>query len=415
MIPPGVEQHLRAHVTDILDASHVPSAARDDLAEELYGHLAERWRSLVQGGADETMAADGAIHDFGTAHRIGGDLTRSYRGRFWASTIGVLLPATRRRAPQPRIAWWLGASVRAYGVFYAIAIPFMVANASPVRALFLLVMGVAATVLLFVAAMALPRRQRWALDLAIIVNVIGLAYGLYHMLTTPGLISLNVIGSGLLLLLAASQRERLGLWVRRSRPVGNGLAVAIILVVLGGTLGPVAAGGLPDPTQAGADDLHITASMTCRDQVPRGGTVTVELRWDRLDFLPGGIGNINGYGDMLVLEMEPLMADPFGYSFLTDVETGEQVAEPNVFPPSGDRVLLNQDLSGPAMIGIEHSRLKAGRLYRLTWEFDVWDEVDIRDVQAGVEYWHLEEYRREALIDCDGTVLDWWTVPPPAP
>jgi hypothetical protein len=36
----------------------------------------------------------------------------------------------------------------------------------------------------------------------------------------------------------------------------------------------------------------------------------------------------------------------------------------------------------------------------------------MRDFQAGVEYWHLDQFRRETLIDCEGTVLDWWTVPP---
>jgi hypothetical protein len=64
------------------------------------------------------------------------------------------------------------------------------------------------------------------------------------------------------------------------------------------------------------------------------------------------------------------------------------------------------------MIGIEHHRLEAGRLYRLTWGFDAWDDVDMRNLQAGIEYWHLDQFRRETLIDCERTVLEWWTVPP---
>lgn len=412
MIPSGAERRLRGHVDRVLRSAHVPTAEREELAEELYGHLVERWQGLVRGGVDEAAATDRAIRDFGSADRIGRDLTRTYRGRFWASTIGVLLPATLPRAPQPRIAWWLGASLRLYALFYALATVWGVGHASPVRGILWLLFGAAATALMFIAAMALRRRQRWALDLAIVVNVIGFLYGLYTMLTTPGLISLNVIFSGLLLLLAASQSDRLGLWVRRSRPIRNAHAVAILIVILGGSISPAIAGDFPDPTQAAADDLHITASMTCSNEQSRDGTVTVDLRWDRLDLLPGGIGQVSGYGDMLILEMNPETSAPFGFSSLIDVETGERVAEPNVFPPAGDRVLQNEFLNGPAMIGIEHRNLQPGRLYRLTWEFDVWDGVDVRDLQAGVEYWHLDDFRMETLIDCDGTVLEWWRNPP---
>jgi hypothetical protein len=412
MIPAGVERRLRGHVGRVLRSAHVPAAERDELAEELFGHLVEAWETLVQDGLTESAATDRAIRDFGPAERIGRDLTRTYRGRFWASTIGILLPATSSRAPQPRIAWWLGASLRFYGIFAAIATVGIAANATPVRAVVVLVSGVAATAVIFVAAAALGRRQRWALDAAILVNIIGLGYGLWTMATTPRLISLNVFISGILLVAAATERARLGRWVRRSRPISTALSLAILASILGGSASAAMIDGLPDPTQADPDDLHITAWMTCRDDVPQGGTVTVELRWDRLDLLPGGIGRMNGYGDMLVLEMQPLMAAPFGYSTLHDVETGEAVAEPIVIPPAGDRVLENESLNGPAMIGIEHHRLEPGRPYRLTWEFDAWDDVDMRELQAGVEYWHLDDFRVESLIDCDGTVLDWWRVPP---
>ena len=365
MIPAGAERRLRGHVHGVLRNAHVPATEREGLAEELYGHLVERCQELVREGMEAAAATERAIKDFGTADRIGRDLTRTYRGRLWASTIGVLLPAVQARGPQPRIAWWLGASLRFYGVFAAIGTVVIAAHASPVPAVITLVFGSLATTLLFLAAAALRRRQRWALDMAIVVNVIGLGYGLWTMSTTPGLISLNVILSGILLILTATEREQLRRWVRRSRPISTALSLAIIVSILGGSISAAMTNELPDPTQAGADDLHITASMTCRDALPRGGTVTVELRWDRLDFMPGGVGRMNGYGDMLVLEMHPLMASVFGYSFLTDVETGEEVAESNVFPPSGDRVLQNEFLNGPAMIGIEHHRLEPGRLYRL--------------------------------------------------
>ncbi len=412
MIPLSVERRLRGHVDRILRTAHVPAAERRDLAEELFGHLVERWEALIRDGLSEPAALERAIRDFGSADRVGRDLTRAFHGRFWASTIGVLLPATPARAPQPRIAWWLGASLRFYGIFGAIATVGIAANATPVRAVVVIVSGVAATVVIFVAAAALARRQRWALEVAILVNVIGLGYGLWAMATTPGLLSLNLFVSGILLVVAATELERLGRWVRRSRPISTALSLGILVSLIGGSASPVLIDGLPDPTQARHDDLQISASMTCRDEIPQGGIVTVELRWDRLDVLPGGIGRTSGYGDMLVLEMHPELAAPFGISYLTDVETGEPVAEPNVIPPAGDRVLVNEFLNGPAMIGIEHHRLEAGRLYRLTWEFDAWDDVDMRNLQAGIEYWHLDQFRRETLIDCERTVLEWWTVPP---
>lgn len=412
MIPEGVERRLRGHVDRVLRAAHVPAPEREGLAEELFGHLVERWQALTAEGLDEATATERAIRDFGRADRIARDLTRTFRGRYWASTIGVLLPASTPRGPQPRIAWWLGASLRFYGIFAALGTIGIAATATPVRAVITVGFGIAATAIMFLAAAALGRRQRWALDVAVVVNVIGIGYGLWTMATTPGLVSLNVIASGLLLLLAVSERERLGRWVRRSRPISTALSVAILVTIVGGSASAAMIDRLPDPTQAGSDDLHLTASMTCRDEVPRGGTVSVELRWDRLDTLPGGIGRMNGYGDMLVLETHPLMASAFGYPFLTDVATGVQVAEPNVIPPAGERVLENESLSGPAMVGIEHHRLEAGRLYRLTWEFDVSDGVDVGDVQAGVEYWRLDDFRMETLIDCHGTVLDWWRDPP---
>jgi hypothetical protein len=66
------------------------------------------------------------------------------------------------------------------------------------------------------------------------------------------------------------------------------------------------------------------------------------------------------------------------------------------------------------MIGIEPARLTADRTYRLTWTFDAWDETEMSMLQAGIEYWHVDRFRTELLIDCDGVVLDRFTVPPGA-
>ena len=404
MIPARVEERLRAHVAAILAAAHVPRGDREDLAEELYGHLADRWRSLVEAGAEDMAATAEAIRDFGTARRIGSALTRTYHGTFWASTIGVLLPAGRTRAPQPPVAWWLGASLRAYGVLYVLAGAWAVANASPVRALILLFFGVAATAIIFVAAAALRRRQRWALDLAIVVNVVGLLYGLNEMLGTPGLISLNVIGSAVLLAFAAAERKRLGLWVRRSRPVRNAVAVSILGIVAGGSLLPAAARELPDPTQASDHDLHVALAIDCaRDEVK----LTADLRWDNVSLLPGGISNIEHYGDLLLLENSP--SDDWEieeWPTLIDVGTGATVAEPDEgYAPNQDR--LAELGGGLHAIQIAWNALEPDRDYRVTWLLRRWDTgLPPTTFATSVEYIHADRFRWEALADCDRGVHD---------
>lgn len=411
MMPSRVEQRLRAHVEAILRASHVPAGQAEDLAEELYGHLAERWAALVRTGRHDSSAADEAIRDFGTPWRIGGDLTRTYHGRLWASTIGVLLPGSNLRGPQPRIAWWLGASLRFYGVITAIGTVAIAASISPVRAAVALFFGVLSTALLFLAAAALRKRQRWALDLAIVANVVGLVYGLSAMLTTPGLISLNVIFSGLLLALAATERQRLGLWVRRSRPIGNALSLAILATVLGGSMALAMARDLPDPTQAGRDDLHVILRIECsRERV----AVSADVRWDQVSLLPGGLANLDQYGDLLLLENSSSDAwEQETWPELVDVEKGIVVAEPDEgYAPNQPKL---ETFDGPAIaaIQINWDALKPGRTYRATWELRRFDRPG-KDASfaASVEYIHADRFRWEEVVDCqrgghDAFVSDW--------
>ena len=83
---PQIEQALRAHVGAIVDRARVPPAARDDLAEELFGHLVERWRAHVADGLAEDEAAQTAIAEFGSAGSLGREFGRTYHSRMWAST-----------------------------------------------------------------------------------------------------------------------------------------------------------------------------------------------------------------------------------------------------------------------------------------------------------------------------------------
>ena len=399
MIPDGVERRLRVHVASVFASAHVPSAERDDLAEELYGHLVERWESLVAGGSDPMEAARDAIRGFGRAEHIGHDLTRTYRGRFWAATVGVLLPTVPAGQPQPRIAWWLGVSLRFYAVIYAFLSVAVAVSISPVIAILVIAVAIPAVTVLFLAAAALPRRQRWGLDLAVVVNVLGLLVGAREMLSTPGLISLNAIASGIILAIAATEGRTLDRWVRRSRPVKNALAVAILLVVLGAASLPAAARELVDPTQARPDDLHVDLTIECR---PRDVVLTADVRWDRTSLIPGGIANLRQYGDVLVLDQA--IEDEWrleNYPTLVDVSTGRVAAEPDeAYAPNQERTV--QALSGPHVIQINWDALKPNTTYRATWVFAASDDVVTPEpLQVGVEYIHANRFRWESLVDCN--------------
>lgn len=398
MIPEGVERRLRTHVASVLASAQIPSAERDDLAEELYSHLVERWQYLVAGGADPTEAARSAIRGFGRAERIGHDLTRTYRGRFWASTVGVLLPAVSTRQPQPRIAWWLGVSLRFYAVVYAFLSVAVAVTVSPVIAILIVAVAVPAVTVLFLAAAALPRRQRWALDLAVVANVIGLLIGARAMLWTPGLISLNAIASGLILAIAATERATLGRWVRPSRPVKNALAVAILVLVLGAGFLPAAARELVDPTQARPEDLHVDLAIECR---PRDVVLTADVRWDRTSLIPGGIANLRQYGDVLVLDQSTEQVWALAnYPTLIDASTGRVAAEPDeAYAPNQART--EQALRGPHVIQINWDALEPNKTYRATWTFTASEnDASPEPLQVAVEYIHADRFRWESLVDC---------------
>jgi hypothetical protein len=398
MIPDGVERRLRAHVASVLASAHVPSAERDDVAEELYGHLVERWESLVADGTDPMDAARRAIEGFGSAEHIGRDLTRTYRGRFWASTVGVLLPAVPSSQRQPRIAWWLGVSLRFYAVILAFLSVGVALNISPLIAMLIVAVGIPAVTLLFLAAAALPRRQRWALDLAVVVNVMGLVVGIREMLATPGLISLNVFASGIVLSAAASERRTIEAWVRRSRPVKGALAVAILLVVLGAGFLPAAARELADPTQARPEDLHVELAIDCR---PRDVILTADVRWDRISLLPGGLANLRQYGDVLVLDQSTEEVWSLAnYPTLVDVSAGRVVAQPDeAYAPNQERTV--QALRGPHVIQINWDVLEPNTTYLATWVFEASDNAnDPEPLQVAVEYIHADRFRWESLVDC---------------
>jgi hypothetical protein len=99
---PDPGPRLRVYVASILAGSSVPAADREDIAEELYGHLWQRWRDALDAGASAAEAVETAIRSFGEAGRLGHEMTGAYHSRLYATTIGALLPAV---APPPGKLW----------------------------------------------------------------------------------------------------------------------------------------------------------------------------------------------------------------------------------------------------------------------------------------------------------------------
>ena len=286
----------------------------------------------------------------------------------------------------------------------------MAAQLSPVRAAVVLLFAIGTAVVYVVAAAALARRQRWGLDIAVAANVIGLVTGTATMMNTAGLISLNVVLSGLLLAFAYAERRDLGRWVRRSRSVEGALAVAILATVLGGAILPAAAAEIPDPTQAGPGDLQITTSVSCGNTT---AIVSVELRWDRVALLPGGVANLSQYGDMLLLETsadDAWVLD--NLPALEDKASGTVAAQSDVgYRPNGSRVETLE--TAPHAIQINWNALEPGRTYRATWELRRFFAPGADTTfAASVEYLHADQFRWEQLVDCMGgrhepIVSDW--------
>ena len=101
----AVQARLYAHVESILNGAAFRRRDRDDLAEELYGHLWQRWQDALASGLDEEAAADQAIRSFGEPARLGRDVTLAYHSRLYASTVGVLVPTVADAKGKPRGYW----------------------------------------------------------------------------------------------------------------------------------------------------------------------------------------------------------------------------------------------------------------------------------------------------------------------
>ena len=287
------ESRLRTHVEATLVSARVPRQVRDDLAEELYGHLWTRWQEAIGSGLHEQAAAESAIRSFGSAQRLGVEMTAAYHSRLYASTIGVLLPAVAGSADRPAGLGRLQALLLIPILGTVAVAAGELGSLTPGRALLAVVGAAAAVSMSLTAILAIGRGQRWALRYAQLLVFLALAFAVDTLVIMPahtyqvpigGLLGLYCLGPAL----GADMKK----WTAASRPLGKLLGPLVVLMVAAGLSLPFAAPILPDPTQVGPGDLNLRLSLICTRDTSGYVTaldLTTEFRWNRLDLLPSGI------------------------------------------------------------------------------------------------------------------------------
>lgn len=292
MKPPTPAERLRSHVDHIVALTPVLGDEREELIEELYGHLWQSWQDGIASGLSSDDAADAAISDFGDTGRIGSEMTMAYHSRLYASTIGVLLPAVVSWSDKPkgygraRTFLFLIGSIE---VLTIVGVLFL-NRLTPVRLVFAELMMLAAASVTILAYRALARSQRWALVYVRFLATAYVAYCVGQLFMPPTTISFTGILVAIFVIPAVFDVE-LARWVAGSRGTGaviGSMIVASILMGLGAN--PLAA-AMPDPTQASPSDLSMSVRVNCSRTagLVTGGEVAATIQWARTDFLPYGL------------------------------------------------------------------------------------------------------------------------------
>ena len=287
---------LRAYVESILAGSSVPSADREEIAEELYGHLWQRWQDAIAAGANASEAVEMAIRSFGEASQLGREMTGAYHSRLYATTIGVLLPAAAPPSGKPSGYLGLRLLVALIAIVQFVLVGILI-DLTPVRAaLFALAAGlsIALSVLAF---RAFGRAQRWALRYCQFVLAMVLVQGAATIFSAPpGGLTIPILGVLGLWMLGPAIGSQMAEWFSHSRPIGRALTIALVAATAAGYGLPYVASALPDPTQVSASDLDLQVSAVCTRDASGGVTaidVNTRLRWSRLDLFPYGLGQNN--------------------------------------------------------------------------------------------------------------------------
>jgi len=424
---------LRAHAERILDNSAMPAAEREDVAEELYGHLWQRWQDELAAGRDEQAALEAAIAAFGGPSDLGKEMTLAYHSRLYATTIGVLLPAITPSSQRPagyttaRVIVGLWAALLAVGVVFTVPTGAF----TPIRGLVASLVCLCGMAMAVLAYRALARRQRWALVYVQILLVALILRGSAVLADTiaKGGVTVDFMALVALIGIVTIRRSNWKSWVAGSRPVGLGLA-AVIVVTVGMPFGaPVAVGAIPDPTVASADDLSMQAHVDCArtSQGVTGGTVTVDLVWKRTDFLPYGPNwFITGIPRTDAISLASVGQQDYsgpGFEFpsqsgiayedpsFVDAATGKK-ADADMFASSG-----NTFFNGDRMLtSVDPATTVSGRTYRGTYGFTLQAPAPADDEPVfRVGYDHQSRSGVEAIATCGQIVTGHSVLTPEHP
>jgi hypothetical protein len=408
---------LRSHVDRILDRSAIQECDRQDLIEELYGHLWQSWQDGIAAGLSSEAAADVAISGFGDPGLLSRDMTLAYHSRLYASTIGVLLPAVTPSSDKPngygraRVMLFLAGLFA--GLYVAVA-PF--ANPpTPLRLVVQELVLLLVFVMTVLAYRALARSQRWALVYTQFLTLAYVAYAVLQLFAQP--ISISITGILVaIFVLPATFDPRLARWVADSRRTGKVLGAVIVASVVLGMAAPQMVASMPDPTQASPTDLSIGVRVDCTRTagLVTGGKVTATIRWAKTDFLPYGFRpnmsqtDILGLSSTSSLDFDP---GPNGPQFPRGLEGGVYVAGNWVMLDSetgeaGDAGVLMW--SGPGFFdvgevrdGIDPGSIQANRDYVASLGFgSVWPAGLPDDPVFRIRYDHQGRWGVQAFATC---------------
>ena len=430
--PVDAQQRLAARVESILNGAAFRKRDRDDLAEELYGHLWQRWQDALAAGLDEDAAADQAIRSFGEPAGLSRDVTLAYHSRLYASTIGVLVPTVVNAKAKPR-AYFVVWLVHMAALFAVTGLLIRaVTEWTPVRAGIGIAGGLLAYLAVFSAFAAYSARQRWALgftrlELPLLVwwgallvwagmpaedlaaGTVGLLFGCATVaLSQTPAEDPRSSGRPALVRLALSFVPRdwrlrsLSAWMYE-RPVPRRLLVGLSSMLIVGSALPFVALNVADPTQIGAADMQVGLTVACTRSASGDVSavdVTASFMFHRTDMWPNGLTNPGGSPtDEIALAVEG--ARPNGIPMitpqLTQAPTGRDATDgsPLAFGSTG------QD--GRSVTALPDSAsFKAGHRYEVVWHYSVAPGLsDITPVTFS--YDHLQRFYLQATASCGET------------
>jgi hypothetical protein len=425
-LPEEVRERLGSHVTAIVRRSAVPASERQDVAEELTGHLEERYRAARDAGLPPEVAASEAIALFGGADEVGRAFLMTYHSRLWASTIGQLLPISAAPDAPPAAIRWVIRFNRLAAIFLAGGAVVLLVTASPTRALVGAIAAAVAAATLWLAAEGLRRGQRWAVDVSMIGLLINVAILLLSLGTPPGgwTLSLNGLAGLMLAVAMLTEGEAVDRWTAGS----GGLSERVVVGLIVGLLASAAALGflphVPDPTQIGPGDIEAVASVTCEAHRTEDGELlvatpflTLDLTYRRVDVVPRGLlGDPNAWGDALDVRVEPYFATagPASMTDGIDPATGQplvvdigSITGP-VTESFGAGIALDDPLiTSDSVVGeILGASQIAGRHYRITVPTvttmidDRPDAGSIDGLSADVRLAHLDRFVLRQRLAC---------------